>query len=86
MLGVTAPDWLTKRGGELRGSKDGHSCTVYFAAQPQYLLEPLPAGGKFACRVTQTINGKRLEEKGTFLTREEALRGGLEELRATLGW
>jgi hypothetical protein len=66
--------------------KDGHSATVYFAAQPQYLLEPLPAAGKFACRVTQTINGKRLDGKGTFLTREEALRGGLEELRTALGW
>jgi hypothetical protein len=86
MLRVEAPDWLTKRGGELRGSKDGHSCTVYFAGQPQYLLEPVPAAGRFACRVTQTINGRRLEGKETFKTREEALQGGLEDLRNALGW
>ena len=83
---VTVPEWLKARGAELRGSKDGHTWTVYFAGLPQYLLEPLPAAGTFTCRVTQTINGKRLEGKGIYATREEALRGGLEDLRNALGW
>jgi len=82
----SAPDWLKTRGGELRGSKDNHTWTVYFAGQPQYLLEPLPAAGKFSCRVTQTINGKRLEGKGIYATREDALQGGLTDLRNALGW
>ncbi len=83
---VATPDWLKARGADLRPSKDGHTWTVYFAGLPQYLLEPLPAAGKFICRVTQTINGKRLEGKGTYATREEALNGGLADLRNALGW
>jgi hypothetical protein len=85
-MAVTTPDWLTARGGELRGSKDNHTWTVYFAGLPQYLLEPLPAAGKVSCRVTQMINGKRLDGKGTYATREEALQGGLSDLRNALGW
>jgi hypothetical protein len=80
------PDWLKSRGGELRPSKDGHSTMVYFAGQPQYLLEPLPADGKLSCRITQTINGKRLDGKGRYASRDEAFQGGLDELRNILGW
>jgi len=83
---VATIDWLKARGADLRASKDGHTWTVYFAGQPQYLLEPLPAEGKFICRVTQTVNGKRLEGKGTYATREDALNGGLADLRNALGW
>jgi hypothetical protein len=83
---ITAPDWLRTRGGDLRPSKDGHSCLVYFSGQPQYLLEPLPADGKLSCRITQTINGKRLDGKGLYASRDEAFQGGLDELRNVLGW
>jgi hypothetical protein len=83
---VTTPDWLARHGGELRASKDGHSWTVYFAGEPQYLLLPVPAGGQFSCRVTQTVNGKRLDGPTTSPTPEDAVRGGLEDLRKTLGW
>lgn len=83
---MSTPDWLQTRGGELRASKDGHSWTAYFAGLPQYLLEPLPAGGKFYCRVTHTINGKRLESNATYEGRDAALQGGLTELRNALGW
>ena len=34
-MAVTTPDWLTKHGGELRPSKDGHSWALYFAGQLQ---------------------------------------------------
>jgi hypothetical protein len=72
--------------GDLKPSKDGHSLTVYFAGEPQYLLEPVPAKGKFACRVSQTINGKRLDRGDVWASQEEAFRGGLEDLRDALGW
>ena len=83
---VSTPDWLQARGGELRGSKDNHTWTAYFAGLPQYLLEPLPAAGKFGCRVTQMINGRRLDGKGVYASRDEALKGGLDDLRNALGW
>jgi hypothetical protein len=85
-MAVTAPQWLTQHGGELRASKDGKSYTVYLRGEPQYLLLPVPAGGKHACRVSQTINGKRLDGGATFATLDEAAGGGLEDLRKALGW
>ena len=45
-----------------------------------------PAGGKHACKVTQTINGKRLDNGTTYPTLEEAARGGLDDLRKAMGW
>jgi hypothetical protein len=83
---VSTPDWLKQHGGELRPSKDGHSWTVYFAGEPQYVLIPVPARGAFSCRVSQTINGKRLDGQAAFPTLEDAVRGGLEDLRKALGW
>jgi hypothetical protein len=83
---VTAPEWLKAHGGDLKPSKDGHTWMVFFFNQPQYLLEPLPAAGKFSCRVSQTVNGKRLEGKGVYTGRDEAVQGGLEDLRNVLGW
>ena len=49
-------------------------------------MVPVPARGKFACRITQTINGRRLDDDSTFPTAEDAVRGGLARLRQTLGW
>jgi hypothetical protein len=85
-MAVTTPDWLARHGGELRPSKDGRSWLVYFDGGPQYLLLAVPAGGKFACRVTQTVNGRRLDSGATYPTLEDAVRGGLEDLRQALGW
>jgi hypothetical protein len=85
-MAVTTPDWLTKHAGELHLGKEGHSASVYFAGQLQYVLLPVPTQGKLSCRVTQTINGKRLENATTYASGEEALRGGLEDLRKSLGW
>jgi hypothetical protein len=85
-MAVTAPDWLTRHGGELRPSADGHSWMVYFAGELQYVIAPAPADGKYSCKVTQTINGKRLDSGATHPTLEDAARGGLEDLRKALGW
>jgi hypothetical protein len=85
-MAVTTPDWLTRHSGEVRGSRDAHSWLVYFGGEPQYLLQPLPAAGQFSCRVSQTINGRRLDGGAVYPTQEDAVRGGLEDLRKALGW
>jgi hypothetical protein len=86
MAGVTAPEWLTKRGGVLRESTLGQRWLVLLNDEPQYRLVPIPAAGKWSCEVTQTVNGRRLDSGGTYPTLEDALRGGLEDLRKALGW
>jgi hypothetical protein len=85
-MAVTNPEWLSKRGAELRPSADGRSWVVFFDGGPQYLLVPVPAKGAFACRVAQTINGRRLDRGGTFPSVEAAVAGGLDDLRQALGW
>jgi hypothetical protein len=83
---ATTPDWLTRHGAELRGNPDGRAYAVYFGDDVPYTLHIFPTGGKYGCRVKQTINGKHLEKGAAFPTPEEALRGGLEDLRQALGW
>jgi len=85
-MAVSTPDWLKQHGGEVRPSKDPRSCAVYFAGSLQYVLLAVPARGQFTCRITQTINGRRLDNGKTYAGVEEALRGGLDELREALGW
>lgn len=83
---LSAPDWLAKRDGTLDRGSDGRTWFVLFDDQPNYRLRPVPAGGKFSCQVTQTNNGKRLDGGGVFANEDDAVRGGLEELRKALGW
>mgnify|MGYP001179684038 CR=1 FL=1 len=83
---VTTPEWLAGRGGQLLASKDGHAWTVLLGEEPQYLLIPVPTAGKFGCRVSQTVNGRRLDGKNTYPSLEDAVRGGLDDLRQALGW
>jgi hypothetical protein len=85
-MAVTTPDWLLRHDGALHLGKDGHSASVHFAGGLQYVLVPVPAKGKHSCRVIQTINGKRLDGTNTYATAEDAIRGGLEDLRQALGW
>jgi hypothetical protein len=85
-MAVTTPDWLSRHGGELHLGAGGHSASVYFSGQLQYVLVPTPARGGFSCRVTETINGRRLDGGETWPTAEDAIRGGLEDLRKALGW
>jgi hypothetical protein len=82
-MALSTPDWLAQRGGELRSGK---AYLVYLNGEPQYLLVPTPAAGKFSCRVTQTINGQRLDSGATYAGDEDAVRGGLDDLRKALGW
>ena len=85
-MALLRPDWLTRRGGDLKLSSDGYTWLVMFDRGPQYALEPVPVQGKFGCVIKQTINGKRTECTGVYPSEEEAIRGGLEELRKSLGW
>jgi hypothetical protein len=83
---MTTPDWLTQHGGEARVSKNGLSMPVYIGDQPQYLLMLAPAAGKFACKVVQSNNGKRLDGGASFPSPDAAFQGGLDDLRKVLGW
>jgi hypothetical protein len=83
---TTTPDWLTRRDVNLQASKDGLSWLVYLGKQPQYLLMAVPVKGQYGCRITQTINGRRLDSGATYTSVEAALQGGLEDLRKALGW
>src|SRR5262245_14365677 len=83
---LQAPDWLTQRGGDLKRGSDGVTWYVYFGADPEYALRAVPVGQKFGCTIRQTINGKRLDNAEVYSGPEEAIRGGLEQLRKLLGW
>jgi hypothetical protein len=54
--------------------------------QPQYSLVAVPVDGRFGCAIRQTINGERIASKGVYDSEEEAIGGGLEDLRRALGW
>jgi hypothetical protein len=85
-MAVTVPEWLTRHGCTLGQASDGRTWFVYLDGEPQYRLVPVPADGKHACQVTQTINGRRLDRGGVRATVDAALAGGLEDLRQALGW
>ena len=85
-MALTAPDWLTRHGGTVHRCSDGQSWAVMIDDQPQYLLRAIPVAGKFGCLVEQTVNGKRLESTTVYPSANDALRGGLEDLRKILGW
>jgi hypothetical protein len=83
---ATTPDWLARHGGELRPRTPPNTWAVFLAGEPQYLLAVVPVAGKHGCKVTQSNNGRRLDAGASHATPEEALGGGLEDLRKTLGW
>lgn len=85
-MAVTTPDWLKQHDGELRLGRDGRSASIYFAGQLQYVLVPVPAKGHYSCRISETINGRRLDSDRVYRSVAEAYAGGLEELRQKLGW
>lgn len=80
------PDWLARHGGELRPRTPPNSWAVFLDHEPQYLLAVVPVAGKHGCKVTQSNNGRRLDAGASHATSEEALQGGLEDLRKVLGW
>jgi hypothetical protein len=85
-MSVPTPDWLTRHSGELRANPHDQSFAVYFGPEIEYVLRLVPIKGQHSCIVKQTINGKHLESGATHPTADDALRGGLEDLRKALGW
>ena len=84
---MTNPDWLTLRHGSLRPGLNDATLLVMLEDHPRYKLVVAPAMGKFTCTVTQTVNGKRLDD-GALIAPSvaEAQTAGLEALRTKLGW
>jgi hypothetical protein len=83
---MTTPDWLTQRGGSLKLGCDGKTWYVLIECQTDYSLVAVPSAGQFVCVIRQTTNGARIECKGTYATKGEAINAGLDELRKRLGW
>jgi hypothetical protein len=84
---ITAPDWLKLHDGALKPGVRPETSFVIVGGQPLYKLEVRPAVGAHACAVTNTVNGKRLDDaKTTYASATDALAGGLEQLRSVLGW
>jgi hypothetical protein len=85
-MALTAPEWLTRRGGGVQYASDKRTWFVLFSDQPQYALVPVPVGGQFGCAIRQTNTGKTVESTSKAPTAEAALQAGLEDLRKVLGW
>lgn len=84
---MTVPDWLTRHAGRLAPGLQPHVTLVMLGDQPQYRVDVRPAGGTFAAAVTQSVNGKRLDDPAkTYPDPAAALAGGLDQLREKLGW
>jgi hypothetical protein len=84
---TTAPDWLSKRGGAIKRDVRPETRFVLVGGEPLYKLEVRPAAGRFACAVSNSNNGARLDDGAAiYANPEEALAGGLEQLRRSLGW
>ena len=84
---MTVPDWLQARGGSLKPGVRAETTLVVLEGNPLYKLEVRPAGGKFACAVSGTVNGRRLDDAAkNYPTAADALTGGLDQLREVLGW
>lgn len=84
---LTVPDWLARHDGTLEPGLRDHMRFVLIGGAAQYKLEARPAGGTFICAVQQSVNGRRLDEGAArYPTADAALAGGLDQLRANLGW
>jgi hypothetical protein len=80
------PDWLKLHDGSLRPGLGEDTVLAMLGGEPQYRLDVRPAEGKFTCAITETVSGRRLDDGIIFPTTDEALAGGLEQLRTKLGW
>ena len=81
------PEWLAKRDGSLAPGVGDHILFVTVSQTPQYRLETRPARGQFACTVTQTQNGRPIDDaSAVYPSADAAFAGGLERLKQRLGW
>jgi hypothetical protein len=81
------PDWLARRGGAIQAGIHPETRFVLIGGEPLYKLEVRPAAGRFACAVTNSANGSRIDDAATrYENFNDAVAGGLGQLRETLGW
>jgi len=85
-MALEIPSWLAQRNGALQAASDGSAWFVLLSGRPQYSLAPVPVRGKYGCTIKQANNGRLIESSGVYSSADEALRGGLEDLRKALGW
>lgn len=84
---MQAPDWLSKRGGGLTPGYQTFVTFVTLGGVPQYKLEVRPAGAAYTCYVLQSNNGRRVDDAtASYPSADAARAGGLDQLRAALGW
>ena len=84
---MTMPDWLAGRRGQIERGVQPETRFVLINGEPLYRLEVRPAVGRYTCTVSETVNGRRLDDgAATSASFDEALAGGLERLREKLGW
>lgn len=83
---MTTPDWLANRVGGIIPGLNERTWLVTLNGHPMYKLVAVPAKGKFTCAITQTNNGKRIDRGLEYASWNEALQGGLNELKERLGW
>ena len=87
MNSPTVPGWLAQRDGAIQMGVQPDSHLVLIGGQPLYRLDVRPAAGRFACAVINSANGRRLDDAATtYASFDEALAGGLNQLREGLGW
>jgi len=84
---MAMPDWLARRRGQLERGVQPETRFVLVNGEPLYKLEVRPAVGRYTCTVTETANGRRLDDGAAiYPIFDEAIAGGLEQLRDRLGW
>ena len=84
---MAMPDWLARRRGQLERGVQPETRFVLVNGEPLYKLEVRPAVGRYTCTVTETANGRRLDDGAAiYPIFDEAIAGGLELLRDRLGW
>ena len=86
MTPPAAPDWLKQRDGTLTPGLREYIALVVISNRPEYRLEVRPAGGKFACVVSYTNNGKLIGGGESQATADAAWNEGLLRLKNRLGW
>ena len=83
---VTAPEWLTRRGGSLKLASDRRTWYVLLGGEPLYAVVERPVAGKFGAYIKQVNSGKPIDSNSTAATPDDAVMAGLEDLRKALGW
>jgi hypothetical protein len=85
-MAVTAPEWLTRRGGALKLASDGRTWYVLLSGEPQYAAVERPVAGRFGAFIKQVNSGKPIDSTSIADSPEGAVMAGLDDLRKSLGW